>query len=129
MSSGGREGPLRNFIVQCNGFPADPDLDDYSLVERIDLLERVAALIRQRLTFNGSASHAESVASFSVVEPEEPAASSSGQQTSGAVGSSRAPGLKSPFECQYHCENCFQQCCRPVDAHKNHVCLENRHRR
>ena len=107
------------------GFRAVADLDDYSLVELIDLLEWVAALIRQRLTFTGSASRAESVASCSVV----PAASSSGQQTSGAAGSSRAPGLKSPFECQYHCKYCFEQCCRPVDAYKNHACLEHRHRR
>ena len=111
------------------GFRAVAHLDDYSLVELIDLLEWVAALIRQRLTFTGSASRAESVASCSVVEPEEPAASSSGQQTSGAAGSSRAPGLKSPFECQYHCKYCFEQCCRPVDAYKNHACLEHRHRR
>jgi hypothetical protein len=38
------------------GFRAVADLDDYSLVELIDLLERVAALIRQRLTFTGPAS-------------------------------------------------------------------------
>ena len=104
------------------GLRAVADLEDYTIAELVELIDKASTVLRQKVADSGASSSA-SVASFSVVE-EEP------EESSTAAASKDPPGdLKSPFECEYHCKFCFNRCCRPIYAHKNHACLEHRHRR
>ena len=111
------------------GFRAVTDLSDYSVAELAELTEKASALLRQKLTGDASDSGAASVASFSVVEPEASADAPSSRAESSGQTVGPPPGLRSPFECPYHCKHCYEQCCRRPESHKNHACLAHRHMR
>lgn len=122
-----------NFCVlfsEAMGFRVVTDLEEYSISELIELIEKSAALLRLKLGTEPSQSKPESVCSFSVIEPgTSSAAATASEPTASPFAGERDPSLKSPFECTYHCKYCYARCCRPIDAHKNHACLEHRHRR
>ena len=122
-------GPSFNFSVHAMGFRAVTDLEEYSVAELVDLIETSAALLKKKLGADSQPSGAESLSGFSVIGSEagEPSSSSRGPPGLSAQ-SSRDTGLKSPFQCGYHCKFCLVQCCRP-GVHQNHACLEHRHRR
>ena len=103
------------------GLRAVSDLEEYTIAELVELIDKASTLLRQKVSDSG-ASSAASVISYSTVDEAESAGA-------GASSSDPAGGLKSPFECEYHCKFCFSRCCRPPLAHKNHACLEHRHRR
>ena len=112
------------------GFRAVADLDDYTTSELVQLLQNIAALIRQRLGGDDTRPRAESASSFSVVGSDELAAGAAAAGTPPEPPvSRRSSTLLSPFDCPYHCKYCFEQCCRPEGSHKNHACLAHRHRR
>ena len=111
------------------GFRAVADLEEYSVAELVDLVEKAAALLKKKLGAEPKPSYTESVSSFSVIGSEAGDPSSSSRGAPGyPVQGDRDSGLKSPFQCGYHCKSCLVQCCRP-GVHQNHACLEHRHKR
>ena len=110
---------LRFQLVRAMGFRAVSDLSDYTVSELLELIEKASQVIRDKLTDrHSSAASVASSSSFSAVEPEPVAAPEPPVQRNSA-------GLRSPYECDYHCKFCQKQCCRP-HPHKNHACIEHR---
>ena len=126
---GGRALLHSDQIESAMGFRAVTDLSDYTVAELAELIEKAAALIRAKLEESESLKSG-ALGSFSVVGSEASGAASSAGAPSGlAPPQTGVTPLKSPFDCGFHCKYCYEQCCRPADSHKNHACLEHRHRR
>ena len=96
----------------------DKPLGELTIIELLNLLDRVSAELRQRqLVYASSFDNQDSFStgSFERVEPSE------------QLPLPSRP-LRTPWTCGYTCRWCSQACTRK-EGHCNHSCYEHRHRR